>query len=67
MTLIQDKYINHILTTEQITRLIEIYNNAGDYKTKAMKKVTGSKNLKSTLEVLDESEHIDIDKIEVCH
>ena len=38
MTLIQDKYINHILTTEQITRLIEIYNNAGDYKTKAMKK-----------------------------
>ena len=40
MTLIQDKYINHILTTEQITRLIEIYNNAGDYKTKAMKKVT---------------------------
>ena len=67
MTLIQDKYINHILTTEQITRLIEIYNNAGDYKTKAMKKVTVSKNLKSTLEVLDESEHIDIDKIEVCH
>ena len=44
MTLIQDKYIKHILSAEQISRLIEIYNNAGDYKTKAMKKVTGSKN-----------------------
>ena len=32
-----------------------------------MKKLTGGKNLKTTMEVLSESDHIDIDKITVCH
>lgn len=67
MSIIENKYIKNILSSEQIQTLIEIYNNEDSYQTDTMKKLTGGKNLTSTMEVLSESNDIDIDRIAICH
>jgi len=67
MTIVDDQYLENVLTDDQISRLLEIYHNADTYQTDVMKKHTGSKNLTTTLEVLKESDQIDVDRIEVCH
>ena len=67
MSIVEDKYIENILSLEQIDELIKIYNTTDNYQTTTMKKLTGGKNLKTTMEVLSESDSIDIDKITVCH
>lgn len=67
MSIVEDKYIKNILTTDQIDELIKIYNSSESYLTDTMNKLTGSKNLASTMEILSESDDIDLDRIAVCH
>ena len=67
MSVVKDRYLENVLNTNQLERLLKIYYDAGDYQTDAMRKHTGSKNLTSTLDVLAESPEIDVDRIEICH